>query len=122
MINREALLKTSLFRNYYEADGALLLELALLGKFHTCKEQLYLKRVHNQMSYALTSSEKKAHAGASKSNLSSRLTVLKGYLEAVWKSPTSLQTRLICTASIARKIIFSLGILKRFTKSKETGI
>ena len=46
VIRREALLETSLYRNYSGADKVLLAELALQGRFHEIGEELFAKRMH----------------------------------------------------------------------------
>ena len=102
LMRRDALLKTSLLRNYFGSDATLLVELILLGRFHTIDDQLYLKRLHPQMSHVLPKSERAAFIDTSSKIISGRLAQLNGYLNAVWSSPTSFSTRTILTIAIFR--------------------
>ena len=52
VVRRDALLRTSRHGNYWGADKVLLAELALLGRFHQVREQLFAQRIHNESSFA----------------------------------------------------------------------
>jgi Glycosyl transferase family 2 len=50
VMRREALAQTQLLPNFAGGDRAMLAELALLGRFQSTREALYLKRFHEQVS------------------------------------------------------------------------
>jgi hypothetical protein len=60
VIRREALLRTSLYRNYSGADKVLLAELALQGRFHEVDQDLFAKRIHQ----GCTTRERAEHESA----------------------------------------------------------
>jgi len=59
VMRREILKQTSLLPNFAGSDRAMLAELALLGRFRCANEQLFLKRFHASVSWALDHKELK---------------------------------------------------------------
>ena len=104
LIRADALKKTALFRPYYEADGALLVELALQGKFHTLGSRLHYKREHPDTSYEQTPEERARRACTAMkfSRVKGKWAQFTGYLDAVWRSSVGLWTKLLCTVAILR--------------------
>jgi hypothetical protein len=50
VIRRDVLLRTSLVQPFVSSDVALLVELALIGRWHEVRERLFLRRIHDTSS------------------------------------------------------------------------
>jgi glycosyltransferase involved in cell wall biosynthesis len=101
VIRREALRQTRLLPNFAGSDRALLAELALLGRFRSAPERLYLKRFHAGGSFALSQRELKSFLGADGKNYSRRARQIKAYFGAPRGKPVGVSTKAICTALVA---------------------
>ncbi len=79
------------------AQGA---ELALIGRFQSTSERLYLKRFRKSGSWTLTQDELTSFLGGMK-NYSRRRRQLAGFFSAPSNKPVSPATKAVCTLMIA---------------------
>jgi glycosyltransferase involved in cell wall biosynthesis len=89
VIRRAALERTALIQNVPSSDRPLLVELALLGPFHTVRERLYLKRFHGRMTLGLTEAEIRRYLGADAEGLAQRRRQLAAFMAAPRGKPVS---------------------------------
>ncbi|MGE0701966.1 MAG: glycosyltransferase family 2 protein [Hyphomicrobiaceae bacterium] len=100
VIPRRALERTSLIQNVPNSDRPLLAELALLGRFHTVAEPLFLKRLHPRMSLNLSSAETIAYVSGDQAGYSRRGRQLSVYLRTPDRKPVGWGTRTACRAVV----------------------
>jgi hypothetical protein len=98
VIRKETLLKTALYRNYYGADKVLLAELALQGRFHQVREELFNKRVHRGGTHYKTTRERARHEGSSAIPPQARM--LRDYTRMTLAADMGSRQRLHCMATI----------------------
>jgi glycosyltransferase involved in cell wall biosynthesis len=102
VMRRDAFLRTSRHGNYWGADKVLLAELALQGRFHQVREQLFAKRVHDGCSFGKTIQELEEHIDTAGSRGIYHVLMLKGYVAAALRADMGLRQRIHCLASVAR--------------------
>ncbi|MDX2157743.1 MAG: glycosyltransferase family 2 protein [Hyphomicrobiaceae bacterium] len=100
VIRREALSRTRLIQNVPSADRPLLAELALLGRFQTVREPLFLKRFHSRMTLALSEHEIRAYVSADSAEYSKRLRQLSIFLATPHRKPIGWLQRLACRGMV----------------------
>lgn len=112
LIRRSALLKTRLFEPYYGSDTVMLAELALMGRFKTIDEVLFLRRIHRESSYFLTAEEQQEFAApGQKRRAPGRLSLSLAYGRAVMRvDGLRPDQRLRCLATIAGRAAHALRL------------
>jgi glycosyltransferase involved in cell wall biosynthesis len=105
VIRRDALLRTSLYCNYYGADKVLLAELALLGRFHQIPEEFFAKRIHQGDTHHKTTRERAEHESKRWSGVP-QVMMLRDYTRMTLAADMGFGQRLHCMATI-------LGIARR---------
>jgi glycosyltransferase involved in cell wall biosynthesis len=100
VIRSEALDRTRLIQNVPSADRPLLAELALLGRFHTVRERMFLKRFHGRMTLALTEAQVREYMGVDAEAYSKRGRQMQAFLAASQGKPVSLATRAACFGTV----------------------
>jgi glycosyltransferase involved in cell wall biosynthesis len=102
VIRRASLEQTCLIRNFIGCDRALLAELALLGRFRSTPERLYLKRFHANMSHMILSSrERKNFLSTDGKPYWERARQLEAFLSAPRGKPIGAVDKFICTMMVA---------------------
>ena len=101
VMRRDAFLRTSRHGNYWGADKVLLAELALQGRFHQVREQLFAKRVHDGCSVGKNIQELEEHIDTAGSRGSYHLLMLKDYIAAALRADIGLRGRMHCLSSVA---------------------
>lgn len=101
VIRRAALRQTQLLPNFAGSDRAMLAELALLGRFRSVPERLYLKRFHAGVSWALNQRELKSFLSTDGRAYSRRARQIKAYFGAPSGKPVSAKTKAMCAAFVA---------------------
>ena len=100
VIRKEPLLRTSLYRNYYGADKVLLAELALQGRFHQVREELFAKRIHEGDTYHKTTRERAAHESSEARGIPPQALMLRDYTKMTCAADISARQRLHCMVTI----------------------
>lgn len=100
VVPRQALEKTKLLQNVPNSDRPWLAELALLGRFHTVPEPLFLKRLHPRMSLMLSDAETIAYVSGDGENYHKRGRQLGVYLRTPVGKPVGWATRNACRAVV----------------------
>ena len=100
VIRKDALLRTSLYRNYYGADKVLLAELALQGRFHQVPEELFAKRVHRGATHYKSTRERAKHESKAASVLPPQVQMLRDYTRMTWGAALRPRQRLHCMLTI----------------------
>jgi hypothetical protein len=101
VIRREALLRTSLYHNYYGADKVLLAELALLGRFHQVSEDLFAKRIHEGDTHHKSTRERAAHESSGGLGMPPQALMVRDYTKMVFRADLSARQRLHCMITVA---------------------
>jgi glycosyltransferase involved in cell wall biosynthesis len=101
VIRREALRQTRLLPNFAGSDRAMLAELALLGRFRSVPERLYLKRFHGGASWALNKREIKSFLSTDGRSYSRRARQIRAYFGAPSGKPIGPVTKAMCAALVA---------------------
>jgi glycosyltransferase involved in cell wall biosynthesis len=101
VFRRQDLKQTRLLGDFYGSDRTLLAELALLGRFRTNPEPLFLKRIHPNVSWVLTQEELKDYLFASSEKRISRIDQLRAYLSAPRGKSIRVIDKSICTMMVA---------------------
>jgi glycosyltransferase involved in cell wall biosynthesis len=101
VIRRQALAHTHLLLNFVSSDRAMLAELALLGRFRSVPERLYLRRVHAGSSWALSHRELKSFLSTDGKAYSRRARQIKAFFGAPRGKPVGVMTKAMCTALVA---------------------
>ncbi|MDX6750223.1 glycosyltransferase [Geminicoccaceae bacterium 1502E] len=100
VIRTSALLKTSLYGVYSGADKVLLAELALQGRFHEVREQLFAKRIHQECTHYMSTRERAEHEGVQPRGIP-QLHMLRDYSRMVLAADMGTRQRLHCLLTIA---------------------
>jgi glycosyltransferase involved in cell wall biosynthesis len=101
VFRRKALEHSRLFRpNFFQADKAILLEMALLGRFAHVKENLFIKRFHSGGSAALTDGEQKKWLDPNSGSYSRHVRTVLTFLTAPVGKPVDIFTKLGCVAAV----------------------
>jgi len=100
VIRREALRRTQLLPNFAGSDRAMLAELALLGRFRSVPDRLFLKRFHADVSWALNQRELKGFLSTDGKAYSRRARQIKAYFAAPSGKPVGAVTKAMCTALV----------------------
>ena len=103
VMRREAFLRTSGHGNYWGADKVLIAELALQGRFHQVREQLFAHRVHDDCSFGkkdIHALEEHIDTGGSRGFY--HFLMFKDYIKLALTADLSLRQRLNCLSSLAR--------------------
>ena len=101
VVRRQNLNQTRLHANFYTADRALLAELALLGRFRSSPERLFLKRFHPNASWTLNEEELKSYLSTSGEAYSRRARQLEAFFNAPRGKPIGAIDKCICTMMVA---------------------
>jgi glycosyltransferase involved in cell wall biosynthesis len=101
VIRRDILKQTSLLPNFAGSDRAMLAELALLGRFQCANEPLFLKRFHDNVSWALDHKELKVFLSTDGKRYSRRLRQIQAYFGAPRGKPIGVVTKSICVMLVA---------------------
>lgn len=117
LMRADMLRRTPLHRSYYSSDKALLVEIALHGRYHEVPETLFLKRDHVGTSLALSPEQQRLWIDTSgrSSRLPPRRQQYLQILRAVTTAPglTPVQ-RLRCAGIVAGRIEWGEFVLNRF--------
>lgn len=101
VIRREALRRTRLLPNFAGSDRAMLAELALLGRFKSSPERLFLKRFHPNVSWALNQRELKSFLCTDGRPYWRRARQLEAFFSAPIGKPIGASAKFICTTIVA---------------------
>jgi glycosyltransferase involved in cell wall biosynthesis len=101
VIRREILQQTSLLPNFAGSDRAMLAELALLGRFRCIDQQLFLKRFHANVSWALDHKELKNFLSTDGKRYSRRLRQIKAFFGAPIGKPIGVVSKSLCWMLVA---------------------
>jgi glycosyltransferase involved in cell wall biosynthesis len=101
VVRREALQRTSLLPNFAGSDRAMLAELALLGRFRSASERLFLKRFHASVSWALSQEELRTFLSTDGKRYSRRLRQIQAYFGVPRRKPIGLLDKSVCCALVA---------------------
>lgn len=101
VIRKDALLRTSLYHNYYGADKVLLGELALQGRFHQVNQDLFAKRVHQGGTHYKSTSERAEHESSGGLRIPPQALMLRDYTRMVFAAEMSAGQRLHCMITVA---------------------
>jgi glycosyltransferase involved in cell wall biosynthesis len=105
VIRRQILQQTRLEQNFAGSDRPLLAELALLGRFKSSPERLFLKRFHADASWALNQRELKSFLCTDGKRYWRRPRQLKAYFLAPKGKPIAGREKLVCTMMVATHCI-----------------
>jgi glycosyltransferase involved in cell wall biosynthesis len=100
VVRREALAQTQLLLNFASSDRTMLAELALLGRFRSVPERLYLRRVHAGSSWALGYREIKSYLSTDGQAYSRRARQIRAFFGAPADKPVGIMTKAMCTALV----------------------
>lgn len=114
VIRADVLRGTALHRSYYGSDKALLVELALRGRFHEVPEPLFLKRDHAETSLTLSAADKARWIDPDfqPPRLLPRRLYYAQILGALDRSSLGLWDRAQCLAIMARAVRWH-GVMQR---------
>jgi len=101
VIRREALLQTRLLPNFAGSDRAMLAELALLGRFKSSSDALFLRRLSGNGSWTLSREELKGYLSTDEMAYSRRARQLEAYFSTPRGKPIGRLDKLVCTAMVA---------------------
>jgi glycosyltransferase involved in cell wall biosynthesis len=101
VIRRSILQQTRLDQNFEGGDRAMLAELALLGRFQSSQERLFLKRIHPGVSWALNKSELKNWLSTDGKTYWRRARQLEAFFSAPRGKPLRTLDKSICTMMVA---------------------
>jgi glycosyltransferase involved in cell wall biosynthesis len=101
VIRRASLQQTRLDQDFDGGDRALLAELALLGRFQSSKERLFLKRLHPAVSWALNESELRSWISADSKPYWRRARQLEAFFSTPRGKPLLMLDKSICTMMVA---------------------
>jgi glycosyltransferase involved in cell wall biosynthesis len=109
VFRRDVLEQTRLFQvDLAEGDKALLLQVALLGRFAQVRENLFIKRFHKSMSAALPKEELQVYISAARSKYPWHLRKILGFINSPIGLPINWATKLCCFAIV---VIYGLKML-----------
>lgn len=101
VIRREALFKTRLLPNFSGSDRVLLGELALLGRFKSSHELLFLRRLCHNGSWTFSQEELKGYLSTDGKGYSRRARQIEAYFCAPRGKPLGTLEKLVCTVMVA---------------------
>jgi glycosyltransferase involved in cell wall biosynthesis len=101
VVRRKALQQTRLLPNFAGSDRAMLLELALLGRFRSSPDCLFLKRFHAGSSWALSQGELKSFLSTDGRAYWRRARQLHAFFSAPRGKPIGALGKSICAAMLA---------------------
>lgn len=101
VMRRETLQKTHLIPNFSGGDRAMLVELALLGRFRCSNEVLFSKRFHEDASCHLNEKELLGWMSTDGKAYSRRARQLKTYFATPQGKPVGLMTKTGCVGLVA---------------------
>jgi glycosyltransferase involved in cell wall biosynthesis len=101
VVRRDILKQTALLPNFSGSDRAMLAELALLGRFQCANEQLFFKRFHADVSWALDQKQLKAFLSTDGKQYSRRLRQMKAFFGAPTGKPIGLLSKSMCFMLVA---------------------
>ena len=101
VIRRASLQQTRLDQNFSGGDRAMLVELALLGRFQSSPERLFLKRIHPDASWALNQRELKSWLSNDGKPYWRRARQLEAFFSAPRGKPIMMLDKTICTMMVA---------------------
>jgi glycosyltransferase involved in cell wall biosynthesis len=103
VMRRDAFLRTSGHGNYWGADKVFLAELALQGRFHQVREQLFAQRVHEDCSFGKKDIHAlEEHMDTAGSRGFYHFLMFKDYIKLAMTAHLSIPQRRHCLASVAR--------------------
>jgi glycosyltransferase involved in cell wall biosynthesis len=103
VIRKDAFIKTSGHGNYWGADKVLVAELALLGRFHQVREQLFSQRVHDGSSFGAKDIHAlEQHIDTAGSHGFYHARMFRDYLKLVAAADLTPRQRMHCFSSVAR--------------------
>jgi glycosyltransferase involved in cell wall biosynthesis len=117
LMRADALRRTALLRSYFGSDRPLLVELALLGRFHEVPEPLFLKRDHAGISLNLPEREKQVWIDTRNKRqrfLPQRLPYMQ-LVGAVMRAPITPAQKAQCLGIMAGRLARS-GFWRRITR------
>jgi Glycosyl transferase family 2 len=120
VIRREALLKTRLLPNFAGSDRVLLGELALLGRFKSSQETLFLRRLSPNGSWTLSREELKGYLSTGGEAYNRRARQLEAYFSAPRGKPIGRLDKLICTTMVAAHCVRIGGRLLTRKDARDT--
>ena len=100
VIRREALLKTHLLPNFAGSDRVMLGELALLGRFKSSPEPLFLRRLCPNGSWTLSREDLKGYLSTDGEAYSRRARQIEAYFSAPRGKPIGTLEKLVCAAMV----------------------
>jgi glycosyltransferase involved in cell wall biosynthesis len=101
VIRRSILQQTRLLPNFAGGDRAMLAELALLGRFQSHPERLFLKRFHGDASWALNQRELKSFLSPDATAYWRRARQLQAFFSAPRGKPIGAFGKSICAMMLA---------------------
>jgi glycosyltransferase involved in cell wall biosynthesis len=101
VIRRASLQQTRLDQNFSGGDRAMLAELALLGRFQSNPERLFLKRFHPDVSWALNQTELKRSLSTDSKPYWRRARQLEAFFSAPNGKPINTRDKSICIMMVA---------------------
>ena len=101
VIRRASLEQTRLEQNFAGGDRAMLAELALLGRFQSTPQRLFLKRIHPDASWALNQRELKSWLSNDGKPYWRRARQLEAFFSAPKGKPIVMLDKSICTMMVA---------------------
>jgi glycosyltransferase involved in cell wall biosynthesis len=101
VIRRQSIMQTRLHANFYSSDRVLLAELALLGRFRSSRESLFLKRLHPSVSWVLNQEELKSYVSPPGDTYSRRIRQLQAHFSAPSGKPIPTMDKIVCTMMVA---------------------
>jgi glycosyltransferase involved in cell wall biosynthesis len=101
VVRREVLRRTSLLPNFAGSDRAMLAELALLGRFRSTNERLFLKRFHANVSATLDLKELRGFLSTDGKRYSRRLRQIKAFFGAPIGKPIGIVSKSVCLMLVA---------------------
>jgi hypothetical protein len=109
VMRREALLKTRLLPNFAGSDRVMLGELALLGRFKSSPEPLFLRRLCPYGSWTLSREALKGYLSTNGESYSRRARQVEAYFSAPRGKPISPLEKLLCTTMVAAHCVKIAG-------------
>jgi glycosyltransferase involved in cell wall biosynthesis len=101
VIRRPILDQTDLLANFVSSDRVLLAELAMLGRFQTCNERLFMKRFHRNVSWVLNQRELRSYLSTGDKKYSRRARQLRAFFRAPSNKPIGTVAKAVCTGMVA---------------------
>lgn len=124
VIRRQILQQTRLMPNFAGGDRALLAELALLGRFRSSRERLFLKRFHTNVSWALNQRELKSFLCTDGKAYYRRPRQIEAFFSSPRGKPIGAFSKFICTMVVAAHCarIAAQGLAGKDTRNAAYGL